>query len=212
MVDVENVTNTTVSGLVEGTTYYFAVASYDIDGLSSAFSNEASYNVPTIDPAITTQPQSQAVPAGSTVTLTVAAAGTPAFDYQWCFNSASISGEVGTSLTITNFQSSNEGDYDVLVTNELGSVASETAGLYLAGPLRFVNPYVDSNGWFWASQVGPAGSNFVVEASTNLLNWTPFATNPAPFGILSFTDTNQCYFTNNSGISSYRFYRAWLAP
>jgi hypothetical protein len=46
IVDVGDVTNTTISGLVEGTTYYFAVTAYNILGMESDYSAEVSYTVP----------------------------------------------------------------------------------------------------------------------------------------------------------------------
>src|SRR5262250_1619790 len=39
-------TTATVSGLVAGATYFFAVTDYDIIGLESVFSDEISYTVP----------------------------------------------------------------------------------------------------------------------------------------------------------------------
>src|SRR5208283_5100246 len=42
-----NATNMTVSGLVEGNTYYFAATTYNSSGIQSPFSNEVSYSVPT---------------------------------------------------------------------------------------------------------------------------------------------------------------------
>src|SRR5437588_11967925 len=54
-VNVGNATNATVSGLIEGTTYYFAVTAYDTYGLESDYSNEMSYTVP-ITPAVNQQP------------------------------------------------------------------------------------------------------------------------------------------------------------
>ena len=42
-----NATNMTVSGLVEGNTYYFAATTYNSSGVQSPFSNEVSYSVPT---------------------------------------------------------------------------------------------------------------------------------------------------------------------
>jgi len=41
-----NTTNATVSGLVPGTTYYFAATAYAASGSESPFSGEASYQVP----------------------------------------------------------------------------------------------------------------------------------------------------------------------
>ena len=46
IVGVGNVTNTTINGLVEGTTYYFSATSYDSETNQSPFSNETTYTVP----------------------------------------------------------------------------------------------------------------------------------------------------------------------
>jgi Fibronectin type III domain len=42
-ISTDSTTNTVVSGLVEGMTYYFAATAYDSSGMESPFSNEASY-------------------------------------------------------------------------------------------------------------------------------------------------------------------------
>jgi hypothetical protein len=47
MVDAGNATNATISGLVGGTTYFFAVTAHHALGLESDYSNEVSYSVPT---------------------------------------------------------------------------------------------------------------------------------------------------------------------
>lgn len=44
--DVRNVTTTTVSNLVAGVTYYFAVTAYNTSDMESDYSNEVSYQVP----------------------------------------------------------------------------------------------------------------------------------------------------------------------
>jgi hypothetical protein len=46
-ISVGNSTNVTVTGLVEGATYYFAATAVDALGIESQFSNETSYSVPT---------------------------------------------------------------------------------------------------------------------------------------------------------------------
>src|SRR3989442_14129 len=57
LIDPGNVTSTTVSGLVTGAIYYFAVAAYDSWGIDSVLSNEINYTatnslsgLPTLDP------------------------------------------------------------------------------------------------------------------------------------------------------------------
>src|SRR5208282_1669728 len=53
---VGNVTNVTVSGLVEGDTYYFAATTYNSSGIQSPFSSEVSYSVPTTNAVAVNQP------------------------------------------------------------------------------------------------------------------------------------------------------------
>jgi hypothetical protein len=54
MVTVGNTTSATIPGLTPGTTYYFAITTYDMSGNESVFSSEVSYLVPTIIPTTTT--------------------------------------------------------------------------------------------------------------------------------------------------------------
>jgi hypothetical protein len=56
--------------------------------------------------------------------------------YQWSFNGTNISGATNTSLTLTNVQSSQAGNYAVWVTNAYGSVLSSNA-LLLVPPDHF---------------------------------------------------------------------------
>jgi hypothetical protein len=46
MTNAGSATNATISGLVEGTTYYFAATAYSSLGVESLFSSEVSYTVP----------------------------------------------------------------------------------------------------------------------------------------------------------------------
>jgi hypothetical protein len=47
-----NTTNITVSGLVEGATYYFAATMYNNSGIQSPFSSQVSYTVSTASPEV----------------------------------------------------------------------------------------------------------------------------------------------------------------
>ncbi len=80
-------------------------------------------------PAITAQPQSVTVTAGTDVQFSVSASGAPAPTCQWYFNGAAIGGATGFTLGIPNAQPANAGQYTVVVSNALGSVASNAATL-----------------------------------------------------------------------------------
>ena len=85
-----------------------------------------------VPPTITTQPASQTVALGSSVTFTVSASS--ATTYQWRFRGANISGATESSYTKSNLNSSDSGDYDVIVSNAAGSVTSSSAFLSVETP------------------------------------------------------------------------------
>ena len=79
---------------------------------------------------ISQQPQSQIVAAGANVTFTVTATGKPAPTYQWYLNgTVRISGATSNTLSLTNVQTSDAGNYSVTVTNNTGTATSNTATL-----------------------------------------------------------------------------------
>jgi hypothetical protein len=80
-------------------------------------------------PTIIEQPQSLTVDTGSTATFTVSATGKPTPTYQWRFNSTELLGETSNTLVIDDVQDTNTGSYDVVITNENGTVTSNTATL-----------------------------------------------------------------------------------
>ena len=83
-----------------------------------------------VPPSITTQPQSQTNCRGSTVNFTVTATGTTPLSYHWYFNATNLlAGATNYSLTLTNVQLTNAGNYSVVVANSYGSVTSSIATL-----------------------------------------------------------------------------------
>lgn len=80
-------------------------------------------------PGFTTQPLSQNVNAGATVTFTVLANGTPIPSIQWQKNGANISGATSTTLTLNNVQTSDTGTYTAIATNSAGTATSNGAML-----------------------------------------------------------------------------------
>ena len=80
-------------------------------------------------PTITTQPSSQSVTAGASVTFSVVASSTGTLSYQWRKDGSSISGATSSSYTISAVATSDAGSYDVVVSNSVGSVTSSAATL-----------------------------------------------------------------------------------
>ena len=91
-------------------------------------------------PSIATQPVSQSVNSGATVTFTVSAAGSGPLNYQWrkggtnLLNGGAMSGATGATLTITGLVVGDAGNYDVLVSNSVGTATSNPASLTVNGP------------------------------------------------------------------------------
>lgn len=79
------------------------------------------------EPAITTQPVSQSVASGVSVTLSVVATGSPPPMYQWRKNGVLIAGATGPVYTLTNVQGADAGAYTVTVSNSVGIVTSAPA-------------------------------------------------------------------------------------
>ena len=80
-----------------------------------------------VAPVITTQPVAQTVSAGSTVTFSVIATGTPPLTYQWQKDGTNLPGATSATLTLTSVTTASGGNYRVLVSNVAGSATSATA-------------------------------------------------------------------------------------
>jgi hypothetical protein len=97
----------------------------------------------------------------------------------------------------------NAGAYDVVVSSSYGSVTSSVVNLTvtLLPPVILSAPQITvgkTNFTFLLS--GPAGSNYVLQVSTNLLNWSPVSTSTIPVsGTINVTNAITNY--------NRRFYR-----
>ena len=80
-------------------------------------------------PLITQQPTNQSVSLGANVNFQVTGTGAPALSYQWRFDALDLLSATNRSLSLTNVQLANAGDYAVVVANSSGSVTSQVARL-----------------------------------------------------------------------------------
>jgi hypothetical protein len=87
----------------------------------------------------------------------------------------------GPTLALNNVGFGNVGAYAVVVSGPYGSVTSSLVNLTITLPVILSAPQIavgKTNFTFLLS--GPAGSNYVLQVSTNLLNWTPVSTSTIP--------------------------------
>jgi hypothetical protein len=86
-------------------------------------------------PSIVQQPQSRTNSAGTTVIFSVTAGGTVPLTYRWhqggvpLEDGGAISGAITATVTLSNVQPVNAGNYTVVVSNSVGSVTSMVAVL-----------------------------------------------------------------------------------
>jgi len=112
-------------------------------------------------PSIAAQPQNQSIIAGENATFTVVANGLAPLNYQWRFAGDPIPGATSPTLVLTHVQTSQAGEYSVVVFNSAGSIASAIAHLTVRRPpLILTHP---------ANQLPRPGSNavFTVNATGN---------------------------------------------
>ncbi len=88
-------------------------------------------------PAIVTQPATQTVPPGATVSLSVVAAGAGSVSYRWrkggvALNSTTYPSATTATLNLGVVAATDSGSYDVLVTDSIATVTSSAASLTVA--------------------------------------------------------------------------------
>ena len=97
-------------------------------GLRAEFTASNARLLPNIRPSVTVQPISQtAVIEGDTVSFSVSATGSDPLTYQWNKNGVPLSGQTNLVLTIPITTTNDNGSYDVLVSNNVGSTNSNPA-------------------------------------------------------------------------------------
>jgi hypothetical protein len=107
--------------------------------------------------------------------------------------------EAVSILTINNVNPTNVGKYYVEAT-EIGlsfPATSDTASLSIIPAITIASSASTlTTAGFHLEMSTPAGSNVVVEASSDMVNWTPIYTNLDSSGTLTYTDTDATNHTS----------------
>jgi len=166
--------------------------SEDVPGTARRFGSRETSPVPTLvvtfapptpqnPPTITTPPQNQSVYAGETATFNVVAAGTAPLTYRWMLNQAAVSGATNATLSVPNVQTTNAGNYVVVVSNAAGSTNSAPATLNLLSPPQF-HAVTWSGGVLNLAFTAQPLHNYAIQFSDSLpaSNWQTLTNFPAP--------------------------------
>jgi Regulator of chromosome condensation (RCC1) repeat len=129
------------------------------NAIGSTVSSNGVFLVVASAPIIITQPDNQVVALRSNVLFTLSSTGSLPLSYQWQFNGTNLLRATNTFLSLTNVQWTNEGNYNVVITNAYGSTTSSNSFLNVVDLAEAVNAtnltWSSSTGWF------PAVSEFV---------------------------------------------------
>ena len=106
-----------------------------------------------LPPSIIIPPASQTIGLGSNATFGVTVTGTEPMAYQWQFNSTNLPNQTSQLLNLTNVQWSNAGNYQVVITNNYGSITSAVGTMIVGMPPAITGQptnqivLIGSNGW-----------------------------------------------------------------
>lgn len=148
------------------------------NSVGSATSSVATLTV-LVPPSITSNPTNLTVGTGDSAVFSVVAQGS-ALQYQWFDNTGSqIDGETNASLTLNSIDTTDAGNYSVIVSNAVGAVTSSNAVLTVLGPPIIITP-PDSH-----TATLSNATTFAVEAAGPALVYQWFFNTNTPVGINS---------------------------
>ena len=156
-------------------------------------------------PAISDEPPSQTVPAGTNVLLTLAATGSQPLSYQWFKNSTNLVSAATNTLTLLNVKPEDAGDYTVVVTNAAGSATSSVAVLTVTLDAPLVLRGRREGNWYVIAFNSITGATYRVEYKKNLAD-------PAWFTLTNLTAVATNTETFDAVAANQRYYRAILNP
>ena len=179
----------------------------NLSGLWSVIiTNEAPVGVTAIQSSnayvtVVVPPTNLTVLPGANATFQAIAVGPAPIQYQWQRNGTNIPSATGSSLVLASVQSSQAGDYSVVVRNAIGQPTSFNAVLQVVGPPLLTDPTRLSDGTFRTIITGlVSGQQYTVETSSNLIHWAP----QPPFTAIG----SSMPFVDNSLLTTQRFFRA----
>jgi len=129
------------------------------------------------------------LPGGSAVfTVTLQDPSVPT-TFQWWHDDLEIPGATGATLTLTNMQFADAGNYSVVISNFAGVITNTAAIVQVVTPVHLTAEIISLGGIPHARLSAPAGQGTLIQGSIDLLQWVNLFTNSSSqIGPLDFTD------------------------
>ena len=155
-------------------------------------------------PSFVTPPASKFANPGTTVNFSALAGGVPAPKYQWRSNGVDVSKATNSTFSLTNVTAAQSGLYSAVASNFMGRTTSAVARLTVAWPYTLGSQRFATNGLDTVKLLGPANAlatnSYIIQATTNFVNWVPLRTNWLPNAFTNYVDPDRAKFNR-------RFYR-----
>ena len=110
------------------------------------------YTVAALAPTVMTHPRNHSALRGTNVIFNSLAIGDAGTGYRWLLNGVTVPGATNSSLNLTNLQSTNAGNYAIVVTNFSGSTTSRVGVLHVKTtdfPLLFADNFDTNSAANW---------------------------------------------------------------
>ena len=124
-----------------------AFGTYSVLVSNAAGSTNTAWQVTVYSPSllILQQPTNQYQIAGGNVTFVGSGIASNTVTYQWTFDGTNIVGATNAKLTLTNVQAAQQGCYNFMISDGVGSPASSNAYSYLVTPPTIVSQTLPTN-------------------------------------------------------------------
>jgi hypothetical protein len=140
-----------------------------------------------IPPAITVQPASVTVGAGSSATFSMTATSSVPFTYFWQRNGAYISGATNSFYTTNNVQQSDSGAlFSCLVSNAFGTTLSSNAVLTVTPPTLVQNGGFEAGSFTNWTQSGSTANTSIINGNSSYVHSGIYGAQFGPAGTLGF--------------------------
>jgi hypothetical protein len=146
------------------------------DHLFLLYKQQAGLGVSAASPYVFAQPTNQTASIGTNIIFSASATGSAPLSYQWQLNGTNIAGATTNTYTKTNVQSSDAGNYSMLVTNAAGSVTSSNAVLTVYPALTNA-PFATTQPAYGVTSNGATLRGMIAPNCTNNVGWFEWGTN-----------------------------------